>query len=478
MAYTKDQFIAAIAATVAEYPAVAARYKVGDPQIIQAQSAMAQMLAMVSQQIELAASEPFDKARDSTVLADASLKGLVPMGSPARVGVTVKNNSLATFILGAGRVLFDSSGISYVVDTPTTIFAGTTATVEVVQHTQTVIQHTVSGSQPFYEIEVPEPDDGTYISGIAVQDAAANQFAYRAEFTNIGNGERVFHVEADEYRRLFVRFGFGGVVGYQPVNGEVIQLTVSHTAGPVNPQSGSPFQFEYTYTPQDGQIDIKMATLLMQGSTPLDIATLRELCKYPSIYDENAVFLGEFSSLVRRKIPNIRFLSIWSETIEEQVRGASVNNINVLFISFIPPFGTSSTITQAQIAAIIALADDSYEPRFIAPVILPIGITVAASVARINDTNAVAAQISAALIDAFGQDAVAAQSGMLIPSNKTVNKLLKEKIPALQDDGSDYSVVIAPPPITLLPEQYRYVTAGSLSITVVPADYNLGQWGR
>jgi len=73
MAYSKEDFDRMIVNSVSQSPELAALYQVGDPRLLQAQSAIAQMMAMMSQQIELGAMEPFDKVRDSTVLADASL---------------------------------------------------------------------------------------------------------------------------------------------------------------------------------------------------------------------------------------------------------------------------------------------------------------------------------------------------------------------------------------------------------------------
>ncbi len=84
---TKSDFQQAIADSINNYPAVAPLYQAGDPRIIQHLDAMATMLAMLSAQIETAMTEPFEKVRDSTVLADAAMRGIVRKGTPARVRV-------------------------------------------------------------------------------------------------------------------------------------------------------------------------------------------------------------------------------------------------------------------------------------------------------------------------------------------------------------------------------------------------------
>ncbi|MFJ2990730.1 hypothetical protein ACIPF8_22970 [Collimonas sp. NPDC087041] len=213
MAYTKEDFDRVIVNSVSQFPELAALYQVGDPRLLLAQSAVAQMMAMMSQQIELGAMEPFDKVRDSTVLADASLKGLMPMATPARVKVKVENPTNAAFSIGAGRGLLDSSGHMYVADLPVTVPAGGVRHAELLQKQVRVIEHTVTVLQAFYKIEMPQPSHGRYISDISVADAAGAPYTYSVEFTNVANGDKVFHVECDEYRRLFVVFGCAGYVG-------------------------------------------------------------------------------------------------------------------------------------------------------------------------------------------------------------------------------------------------------------------------
>jgi hypothetical protein len=63
-----------------------------------------------------------------------------------------------------------------------------------------------------------------------------------------------------------------------------------------------------------------MDALLIAGQNPMPMSVLRDLARYPSVYDNNAVFLGEFDFLVRRNFPTLQFLSVWNESAEEQAR--------------------------------------------------------------------------------------------------------------------------------------------------------------
>jgi len=107
---TREDYQQAIEDSIARYPAVGALYRARDPRILQHLDAMATMLAMYSQQLEVAQAEPFEKVRDATVLADASMRGLVPKSQPARVSVRLHNASAGAFSASPGRPMVDASG--------------------------------------------------------------------------------------------------------------------------------------------------------------------------------------------------------------------------------------------------------------------------------------------------------------------------------------------------------------------------------
>jgi hypothetical protein len=482
---TKQDFVTVIDQVADRYPQVAALRRAGDPRYFQHQEAMATMFAMLSQQIEIGMMEPFEKARDATVLADAALKGIIPKASSARVKLLVKNtNTQASFQVSAGRRLLDTKGHVYEVDRPVLVPAASSDTrpgeafVEAVQRTVKKIKHTVTTTQSFYAIEVPPSEDGRMLAVIDVEDALGRAFTYTPNYTNIMDGERVYHVEMDAYQRLFVKFGISGVIGYQPTDGEEITLVITESAGDVRPDAGSPFSLEYAYTPADGMVEITFSDLLLAGSNPMDMTDLRELCRYPSTYDDSAVFLGEFDRVVRKKITNLQFLSIWNEQIEEQARGPNINNINALFVSFEPPAGADRAATYEEIKKTILRADNGLKVRLVETHVNPIEVTVTAKIARIHDPVAVNDQIKTVLLDAFGMGKSATKSGMFVLQNQRVAELLKERIFALSDVNADFTVRVQSASPALRPEQWSFVSPSSMTINIEAADYNIGGWGR
>lgn len=471
--YLLSDFQAALVAAVQSRAATAEAYRAGDPDLIANVNALATMLTMLSQQIDVAEVEPFLKARAGTVLADASLRGILPLATPAMARLAVRNPTAQSVTLSAGRGLFDSRGRHYIVEADGTIAAGLTALITAKQITRRQQVHTVSGSSPFYSIAVDPSGSDRHLAGINVLDAV-NAFAFKPEFCNVDPGAKVFHAETNEYRQLVLRFGADGIVGYQPANGDVLTIVVTECNGRIDLDAGSPFALESTVNAYDAALVITLSELLSAGSDPPDIDTLRVLARYPALHDSNAVFLSNFDFLLRWKIPGLEFLSVWNEQVEEAVRGANVANINRLFVSV-----SSTTLltaaTQDLVRQVVAKADDSYRVNFVAKVDVPVPVTVVATIAAVHDAVDVATQIKNALLALYGRGTVAAAKGMSRIRMQAVHDELRANVAALQDQLSDFTVSIGATP-TPLPEHFRYMDAAHIVVTVTQVQDSIGLW--
>jgi len=494
---TKADFQRVIRDSISSYPSIAPLYQAGDPRITQHLDAIASMLAMLSAQVETAHAEPFQKVRDATVLADAAMRGIVPTGRPARARIIATNKGTASFNIDAGRMLLDASGLLWRIETPVTVPNGGAATLEAQQIRKLTIAHTVNASEPFYSVEIPQSDDGDFLCAVTVSDADG-EYTYRNRYLNTLPGERVFHIEADDRQRVYVRFGLGGVVGVQPSNGVTINLEIFYTAGKINPSYGSPFSFEYIGSPAEAEIELAMDALLVGGENPISMPTLRDLAKYPSVYDDNAVFLGEFEFLVRRRFPSLKFISVWNEAQEEAVRAASLDNINALFVACLSEQGdeavrdqpdvgqpvaalkiaeTDLTQIQRDIRATILGADDSYRVYFYTPVIARISIKIHAQIPSSYVVNDVREQIISTVLEEFGQASQPARRGRNRPLYVQVYDLLRRKVAALSTIRSDLIVHIDDSEELLArPELWRFVDESSLTVTVSLLDSSAHSW--
>jgi hypothetical protein len=493
---TKSDFQQAIADSINKYPAVAPLYLAGDPRIIQHLDAMATMLAMLSAQVETAMTEPFEKVRDSTVLADAAMRGIVRKGTPARVRVKVSNKSSEACALVSGRNLFDSAGHIYRLETSATVAAGAETTVEATQIKEVTVSHTVAGSEPFYSILVPQSDDG-HLASISVSDAQGI-YEHRERYVNTMAGDRCYHVEADHQQNVYVRFGLDGVAGVQPTNGAVINLLIGYTSGEIYPALDSPFSLQYLQTPAESYLELSMHSIVAAGKNPVSMSVLRELSRYPSVYDHNAVYLGEFDFLVRRAFPDLKFLSVWNEVKEEAARGANVDNINRLFVACLSSEGEPALIendpnnptgplilddpvlssTQKSIKDLILSADDSYKIRFYSPVVSLIQVNIHATVAPSYRAADVRQQIIDVVLAEFGRDSAAARRGYNRPSYQRMYARLKAAVPALTAGEADVKLEIQDAPtVAKRPEVWRFVTLESLSVTVESSSMATSVWG-
>ena len=460
MAFLKADFDAALATAVASRPAAATAYRAGDPRLLAQMDAIATMFAMLSQQLDLAEVEPFVKARDGSILADASLKGVLPLAKPARVVLQATNTGDNIVPLLVGRPVVDGRGRRYVLESSASVTplsfigplppgAGEVTAVQLVTRVQT---HTVVGSVPFYEVQMTPSAEALKLVGIQVS-SPLGPYTYTPDFSNTAPGARVFHVETDEYRRVWIRFGAGSgpvaVIGHQPPNGEVLTITITECEGAVEYEAGARFALEYVTTSDEANIQLELEEVVTSGADPFTMDELRMLARYPGLHDGNAVYLGDFNILLRRHLSNVAFLSVWNEQIEESVRGADVLNINKLFVSFYIT-GQSEAASEEQIARIVARADDSYKVVFVDRREIEVPITVTAVVAAVHDTADVAAQIRAAVLAEYGNGSLAASQGLQKSFRvQRLQDVLRAAVPALQGTVGDFSISIGASPAPL-----------------------------
>lgn len=467
MTTTAADFLAKAEAAITAYPNAAALYRIQDPRIVALVGAMAAMLALSSEEQAVAAMEPFTKARDVTVLADAAVKGVLPFGTGQRSVLTVKNVTDAAFTLAAGRRLLDPQGRVHIVTVGATVPAQGQASITVKQEVTTVLTHKVTQSQPFYAVPIDAPETG-YLSAIAVTDSSGNQYSYKPAFANTELDEYAYNMESDEERQLTVRFGAEGIGGYQPGVGETLLIAVSQTEGAITLSANAPFVLEYTPTRAEAGAVITLAEVVAGGKAPMDIETLREVTGYPSLYDESAVFLGEWDFLLRKNLPGFRFLSVWNERHEEAVRGASVDNMNTLFIAAqMDDVDSASLFTD--ITRVIKRADDSYRLKQVPVAEVAIPVEILLIVPSIYDADTVRSTARALILKEYGRDSAFAKRGRSRILHRRIITLLQSSIAACQAEGADIQVSVKDSS-TILPESYRYVSEASLVLNVEPPE--------
>lgn len=463
MAVTKAEFIQSAVDEIASYPTIALRYQIGDPLIIQSLASMAAMLGDVSNLVEVTAGEPFTMARDVTVRSDAAVKGILPFGTPSIAAIKVTNGALVAVQVAAGRSLQDAAGRYWLVTTGVTLAAGAVGYLTAKQVSSRIFTHQVATYRPFYSVPLSQPEVG-FIAAVLVDG-----FGYSTDFANIEDGERVYNIKSDETGELSLQFGIDGLSGYQPAVGESIAVTVQDTEGAVALSAGLKFYFEYTGGAADAMLAMELFEVSQAGADPMDISTMREVCSYPGIYDDSAVFGSNFDFVVRKAISPVTFLSIWNEAKEEEVRGPSLDNINTLFVA-VRKTGTTQAVLESRITAVIHRADDSYKIKYVPAVDVVVPMVVTLTIPAVYEAGAVTQQVRTILLNEYGPDSAWAKRGEAQILEKDVYRLMRDNnVTALSSRLGNLIVNSIGDDDTLLPEQYRYITAESLQVLLQEA---------
>ncbi|MFJ3487114.1 hypothetical protein ACIPL1_27400 [Pseudomonas sp. NPDC090202] len=462
MAITKDEFIQSAVNEIGDFPTLSRRYLIGDPLITQSIAAIAAMLADVSNQIDVNTGETYLKARDVTVLADAAVKGVIPFATPSIARITLQNNGSASVQVLVGRVLLDQAGRYWRVLTGTTVLAGDIGTIVAWQVALREVSHTVAQNKAFYTVDLAPPSVG-YIAEVSV-----GGYEYTPEFCNVDAGASIYHIKSDEFQTISLMFGASGIAGRQPAVGSTLALSLYDTEGEITLNVGATFTFEYSGV-GDPPVVMTLEEVTQQGAAPMDIPTMREVCDYPGIYSENAVLLSNFEHLVRKKVPQLTFLSVWNEAREESVRGGSLDNFNNLFVSA-KRDGTKDDTLLAQITDVLLTADDSYGVRSVpvVEVIEPLVITL--SVPSTYDAESVKQAVRSLVLSNYGRTSAWAKRGSAKILKKDLYDLFRQNVPALTQRIADVSVDSIGDGSNRLPEQFRYVTPESLQVNSVEAD--------
>lgn len=490
---TKQEFIDRAFETIDQYPTLSLRYKAKDPRLIQNIEAMATMLSMISSQIDVSQSEKFEKTRDTTVLADAAMRGIIPKGTPAKISVSISNNSDRSITLSKGRQFLDNAGRYLVLDSDVTTNAASTQTATLSQFYTVTSKFKIKENRPFYELPINLSNDDSVLCGLTVMDDRGHTYAYTDRYAGATAGDRIYHIEVDERQNFYIRFGYASVVGVQLDVNAVVTVTAAYTRGYIGDYAVGDKVSLSVGDIFESKLDFSILSVEQSGEDPIGIGLMRELAKYPSIYNKKAVYMGEFDLLVRSSFNKLAFLSVWNEAVEEAARGANLDNMNCLFVAIVgsdlkEPYAfehgaklaeiTTKTDLQQKVETLIRQADNSYRVRFVVPKIELIKFSVYVKVPSSYDRDAIKKQVREIVLSNYGRGSIRMSRGRQFPLYQDVSELLKENIGALSVIGSDFRVYVDDESKTVLqPEIWRYVDDSSLEIKVSSQSVSAISWG-
>ncbi|OTG87880.1 hypothetical protein [Acinetobacter sp. ANC 3813] len=455
-----------------DFPEIQARYLAGDPTVTAPIQVMQHMLAELGRDVDVSELEPFIKSRESTILADASNKGILPKGTATQHRVSIKNNGTERVTMQSGRVFEDGQGRVWRFIQNAEIPAGDEIRVLAEQSQERIVVKTITETLPFFSFQLPITEDMALCS-LSVKDNEGDLYSFVTRWMNAQAGEKAITLKTDTLRSLTLEFGDSERTGHTLQANTELSITIVETDGELDAANLSDAMLVETYTAKEGKLRIKFEAggLVRMGANPLSIDQMRLLASYPT-HDDNAVFLGNFEFLVRKNfMSRSYFLNVWNESIHETHYGASVANINHLFVSITPKNSGEYALICGEVANLIAQADSLYGNSNI--VFKPaeerkFRIKVNAVLSPVHDVDAVKEQIKSLLLSHYGKEQIAAsyylQNGFNLLE---ISQLLQRDVLAFQDRQSNLSIEtedLQENPVK--PHHWLYMDASTIEIDI------------
>ncbi|MDM1021607.1 hypothetical protein QSV37_15035 [Acinetobacter sp. VNK23] len=466
---TQADFEARIVAVLDDYE-ILERYNAQDPIVLRFLRSIAAFLALFSQEVDISEIEPFIKTRDRSIIADATNKGILPIGMPTQHVLEVLNRSANSITLSQGRMIEDNSGSRpWRLLQSVTVNAGETGEVLVEQSEYREVQYTVQSTENFHRVELQLRDDLS-LAGITVRDNSNQAYQLKKRWMNVEPLEYAFNLTTDSLRRIFIEFGDDERAGRTAQANQVFTFGILETYGDVDVSRLKDASLLDVLTTDETKVSVrfKQGGIVRQGADPLNISQLRVLATYPALYDENAVFLGNFDYSVRQKfMARCHYIAVWNENEQDRYYGVTYQDINHLHIAVVAKNNAEQANLETEIIQYIGLLDSLYKDRVRVHTVVekPFNITLNGRLAAVHDLDGVKAQIKGLLVDRYGRTKLSASRWLVNGFNtQGISTQLRTNIVAFQDNISDFSLNV--PVVLNKPHEWVYISEPSITLNI------------
>ena len=480
----RRKILSSIDSHLNDYPEVAERWRAGDPTVRAMMTSIVETVLWLSRDNAVNITEPFIKSKQSTIIADAINKGILPVATPCQHMLTIENNGSEKVSLSQGRLIEDGTGRQWRLMSSITLAEGETKKVLAEQSTINYIETTIPVSESFYRLDI-STTDGAYFSGLSVVNATLGvTYQYTPKFMNAGVGQSVYTLQSHNLEDITIVFGDSERAGATVQAGDTFEIAITQSYGYVDQTSLSSAALSEIYATEESKLNMyfKAGELVRAGADPLSVAQMRLLASYPSMYDHNAVFMGNFDFLVRKHfMQRFDYMAIWNETINEKHYGASLDAINHLFLTVVAKNKIEQKALVEDIKKLAANADSLLDGKIKVKAVKerPYQITITGRLATVHDMDAVKTQIKELLLESFGKGSLSSSYHSPDGFNKQEIAIkIRNDITAFQDRISDFSILTEDTvenPIK--PHEWAYMTEESIKIDMTrTADTGTAIW--
>ena len=482
----RNKILASINSHINDYPEVAERWRAGDPTVRAMLTSIVEAVIYLKRDNDVNAIEPFIKSKNRTIIADAINKDILPVATPCQHKLTVENTAAVTQTLSQGRLIEDGTGRHWRLLASLTLSAGQTKTVLAEQSIINRIEMTIPINEPFYTVRLSTTEDAFFSAIDVVNKTTGEQYKQAPKFMNAGINEPAYTLQSDNLKSINVIFGASDRAGKTVQAGEVYEFIITQSYGEIDLASLRQAALSEIYTSDESRLNIffKVGDRVRAGANPLSINQLRLLASFPSMYDRNAVFMGNFTFLVMRHFMNrLDYMAIWNETIQERYYGAALDNINHINLAVVAKSGDATEQYQLveDIKQLVARADSLLEGRIRVKIVepRPYNITITGRLAAVHDMDSVRVEIKELLLLGYGKGSLAASHHNADGFNQQeIATRLRSVISAFQDRISDFTVMgedVATTPVK--PHEWAYLDETSITINLTrTADSGNALW--
>ncbi|MDO4440575.1 MAG: hypothetical protein Q4B81_00145 [Moraxella sp.] len=460
-----------ITGALSDYPDVAERYRAGDPTVSAMLGAITNLVMLLSHDTQANITEPFIKSKDKTIIADAISKGILPVATPCQHRLVVENTGTRTVSLSSGRTIEDSVGRAWRLMSAVSVPAGQSKTVLCEQSHIMEHRHTCQVSESFYWLNLPLADDMHLAAINITKPATKTTYRYTPKFMNAKVGEAAYTLVSEDLSSISVIFGDGERCGQTMQAGDELMIKLTHSYGYIDINSLKQASLDTINNGDERHLLLyfERGGLVRAGADPLSISQMRLLASFPSTYDQNAVFMGNFDMLIRQHLMGrIAFMSVWNESVHERYYGASVDNINHLNLAIVAKTSGDQQALENDAKQLIARADSLLDGRvrLKSAADKPYAVEIEGQLAGVHDMDGVKTQIKELLLAKYGKGTIAASYPNLDGFNRQeIAMLIRENVPAFQDRISDFSVKRLQAE-AIRPHEWVYLTESSISVTL------------
>ncbi|WP_296405414.1 hypothetical protein [Psychrobacter sp.] len=467
----RQKMLSSIDSNLNDYPDIAERWRAGDPTVRAMLISAVETVLWLIRDNSVNIVEPFIKSKESTIIADAINKGILPVATPCQHLITIENKGTDQVNLSQGRLIEDGTGRQWRLMTSITIEPGDT---KKVLTEQSVIIHndtTIPVTESFFRINVATSDDA-YFAGLRVVNTTQNQvYDYTPKFMNAALGQAVYNLQTDDLQNISVIFGDSDRAGLTAQAGDSFTISITQCYGEVDVSTLGAAALSEIYASNESKLNMyfKAGDMVRAGADPLSVAQMRLLASFPSMYDQNAVFMGNFDFLIRKHfMQRFSYMAVWNEAINEKNYGPSLDAINHLFLTVSAKTQSEQALLIDDIKKLIAKADSLLTDRvYVIPVVeRPYKITISGRLASVHDMDSVKTQIKELLLQNFGKHTLAASYPNPDGFNKQeISIKIRNDIIAFQDRISDFSVITENTnDNSIKPHEWAYITEDSITI--------------